>query len=136
MAGAVVPGFADRGTARARLDALRRAGFVTGTGSPWYGVGACTGRPGCARSLADVRADVRACLRAGVRAGTAPGPGGLPVYWSGCERRCGRPQQDHVDVVATGDGAYRVTSRGTAVPVPSRAELGDTIATARIRATK
>ncbi|WP_254076724.1 hypothetical protein [Streptomyces pacificus] len=139
--GAVVPGFADRGAARARLDALRRAGFVTGTGSPWYGVGACTGRPGCARSLADVRADVRAdigeYLRAGARAGTAPGPGGLPVYWSGCERRCGRPQQDHVDVVATGDGAYRVTApRGTAVPVPSRAELGDTIATARIRATK
>ncbi|MHC5702955.1 hypothetical protein OTC26_016170 [Streptomyces tirandamycinicus] len=138
--GAVVPGFADRGAARARLDALRRAGFVTGTGSPWYGVGACTGRPGCARSLADVRADVRACLQggaaAGVPAGAAPGPGGLPVYWSGCERRCGRPQGDHVDVVATGDGTYRVTARGTSVPVPSSAELGDTIATARIRATK
>ncbi|TLQ44749.1 hypothetical protein FEF34_18115 [Streptomyces marianii] len=122
--GAVLPGFADRGTALARLEALGRGGFITGTDSPWYGVGACTGRPGCAKSLADVRADA------------TPGLGGLPVYWSGCERRCGRPQGEYVDVVATGDGAYRVTAHGTPVPVPSRAELAGTIATARTRTTK
>ncbi|MFD9973050.1 hypothetical protein ACFWZR_01860 [Streptomyces sp. NPDC059017] len=122
--GAVVPGFADRGTARAHLDALGRAGLITGTDSPWWGVGACTGRPGCAKSLADVRADV------------TPGRGGLPVYWSGCERRCGRPQGEYVDVVATRDGAYRVTAHGSPVPVPSRAELEGTIATARTRTTK
>ncbi|MEU4127879.1 hypothetical protein [Streptomyces wuyuanensis] len=122
--GVVLPGFADRGTAEARLRALGRAGLVTGADSPWYGVGACTGRPGCARSLADVRADA------------VPGRGGLPVYWSGCERRCGRPRGDYVDVVAVGDGAYRVTAHGAPVPVPSRAELADTIATARTRTTK
>lgn len=122
--GVVLPGFADRGSARARLEALGRAGLITGTDSPWYGVGACTGRPGCAKSLADVRADA------------TPGRGGLPVYWSGCERRCGRPQGEYVDVVATGDGAYRVTAHGSPVPVPSRAALADTIATARTRTTK
>ncbi|MFG3304581.1 hypothetical protein [Streptomyces wuyuanensis] len=126
--GVVLPGFADRGTAEARLRALARAGLVTGTDSPWYGVGACTGRPGCAKSLADVRADVRADV--------APGRGGLPVYWSGCERRCGRPRGDYVDVVATGDGGYRVTAHGVPVPVTSRAALADTIATARTRTTK
>ncbi|MFD7614608.1 cobalamin biosynthesis protein CobG [Streptomyces sp. NPDC059828] len=118
--GVVVPGFADDGAARARLDALRRAGFVTGTDSPWFGVGACTGRPGCAKSLADVRAD----------ATPVDGPG-LPVYWSGCERRCGHPQGDHVDVVATTDGTYRVRVRGHSVPVPSRDRLAGTVAGAR-----
>ncbi|WP_244291916.1 hypothetical protein [Streptomyces wuyuanensis] len=122
--GVVLPGFADRGTAEARLRALGRAGLITRADSPWYGVGACTGRPGCAKSLADVRADA------------VPGRGGLPVYWSGCERRCGRPRGDYVDVVAVGDGAYRVTAHGVPVPVPSRAELADTIATARTRTTK
>ncbi|MFE7775424.1 cobalamin biosynthesis protein CobG [Streptomyces sp. NPDC057445] len=121
--GVVVPGFADRAAAGTRLTQLDDAGLITGPDSPWYGVGACTGRPGCAKSLADVRADA------------TPGRGGLPVYWSGCERRCGRPQGEYVDVVATADGAYRVTVHGAAVPVPSRAQLADTIATVRTRTT-
>ncbi|MEU3300744.1 cobalamin biosynthesis protein CobG [Streptomyces sp. NPDC006678] len=103
--GVVVPGFGSRDAAGARLGRLADAGFVTDAGSPWYGVGACTGRPGCAKSLADVRADATA----GARAGTAARHGGPPVYWSGCERRCGRPHGAYVDVVATADGTYRVT---------------------------
>ncbi|MFE9632130.1 cobalamin biosynthesis protein CobG [Streptomyces sp. NPDC006463] len=80
--------------------AARPAGLVTTPDSPWESVTACTGRPGCAKSLADVRADARAVAE------RTRGP--LPVHWSGCERRCGRPRAAAwVDVVATPDG-YRL----------------------------
>ncbi|MDX3328265.1 cobalamin biosynthesis protein CobG, partial [Streptomyces sp. ME02-6979-3A] len=96
--GAVVTGIrTDR--AAGLLDGLSGAGLITGPGSPWAGVGACIGRPGCAKSLADVRAD----------AGAAVGPAGrLPVYWSGCERRCGHPHGEWIDVVAT-PGGHRIS---------------------------
>ncbi|MFD5825592.1 hypothetical protein [Lentzea sp. NPDC060358] len=71
------------------------SGLITDPGSPWHGVSACTGRPGCAKSLSDVRADARAWL------GT---PHSRPVHWSGCSRRCGRPAGDVIEFVATGDG--------------------------------
>ncbi|MGW2178471.1 precorrin-3B synthase [Streptomyces sp. NPDC001732] len=96
--GIVVPG-ADRRRAPQLLDGLAAVGLVTGPDSPWTGVGACIGRPGCAKSLADVRADAAAVL----------GPvGALPVYWSGCERRCGHPRGEWVDVVA-GPDEYRIS---------------------------
>ncbi len=82
-----------------RLTGLDAVGLVTGPGSPWSGVGACIGRPGCAKAHADVRTDAAACLATG---------GGLPVHWSGCERRCGRPSGDHVDVLAVPGGGYRI----------------------------
>lgn len=147
--GVVVPGLP---TQRAGhwLDTLAEAGFITDAGSAWYGAGACTGRPGCAKSLADVRADAATVLTAAARptagrpqAGGPPlgdgardAPDGppaqhaprsapadqppagrrrprpLPVYWSGCERRCGHPQGRWVDVLAGADG-YRVTVVGT-----------------------
>ncbi|WP_030615765.1 precorrin-3B synthase [Streptomyces sclerotialus] len=99
--GAVLPGFG-RARAADRLAGLAAAGLITDPASPWYGVGACIGRPGCAKSLADVRADAATALGAG---------GGRAVHWSGCERRCGHPQGEWVDVVATGDG-YQVSLRG------------------------
>ncbi|MCG8921879.1 hypothetical protein [Lentzea sp. CC55] len=71
------------------------SGLITDPASPWHGVSACTGRPGCAKSLSDVRADARAWL------GT---PHDRPVHWSGCARRCGRPAGDVIEFVATGDG--------------------------------
>ncbi|MET8683235.1 cobalamin biosynthesis protein CobG [Streptomyces sp. NPDC004732] len=108
--GFVVPGFADGAAARERLAVLADAGHITDAASPWLGVGACTGRPGCAKSLSDVRADA------------VPGLGGLPVHWSGCERRCGHPWGDWVDVLATGDGQYEVTVR---VPGEDRTPLTD-----------
>ncbi|MCE7080510.1 hypothetical protein [Streptomyces sp. ST2-7A] len=79
------------------------AGLITRPDEPWHGVGACTGRPGCGRALADVRADA-------AHAHTRPrGPAALPVYWSGCPRRCGRPRGGPwLDVLAEPDG-YRVT---------------------------
>ncbi|MFI0740766.1 cobalamin biosynthesis protein CobG [Streptomyces sp. NPDC021100] len=104
--GVVVPGLAGADAAAARLAGLADAGLVVSAGSPWYGAGACAGRPGCAKSRADVRADATAALT-----GTRPGgTGGLPVYWSGCERRCGHPGGRWVDVLAVDDG-YRVTVR-------------------------
>ncbi|MFE9567265.1 cobalamin biosynthesis protein CobG [Streptomyces sp. NPDC006692] len=118
--GFVVPGFDER-AARERLRELGDAGFITAPDSPWTGVGACTGRPGCAKALADVRRDA------------LPGPGALPVYWSGCERRCGHPQGDWVDVTATADGHYTVAVRGAAareVPV-AEGELAEAVARAR-----
>ncbi|KAB7845459.1 cobalamin biosynthesis protein CobG [Streptomyces mobaraensis] len=104
--GVVVPGLADAGEAAARLAGLADAGLVVSAASPWYGAGACAGRPGCAKSRADVRADATAALT-----GTRPGgTGDLPVYWSGCERRCGHPGGRWVDVLAADDG-YRVAVR-------------------------
>lgn len=70
-------------------------GLFTSADSPWHGVSACTGRPGCAKSLSDVRADVARWV------GT---PHAGRVHWSGCARRCGRPAGDVVEFVATGDG--------------------------------
>ncbi|MFF8640654.1 cobalamin biosynthesis protein CobG [Streptomyces sp. NPDC015345] len=118
--GFVLPGFEDDAAARERLRALADAGFIADPRSPWLGVSACTGRPGCAKSLADVRADA------------VPGAGGLPVHFSGCERRCGHPRGDWVDALATGDGRYEVTVRtgGTAAPV-SGANLTETVTRAR-----
>ncbi|MER6911211.1 precorrin-3B synthase [Streptomyces sp. NPDC000594] len=102
--GIVVPAVA-AGRAADRLAALAATGLVTGADSPWWGVGACAGRPGCAKSLADVRADATA-LVALTPTGDR-GRGALPVYWSGCGRGCGRPPGDRIDVVAESTG-YRV----------------------------
>lgn len=126
--GIVVPGLpADE--APARLASLAAAGLVTSPDSTWHRAGACAGRPGCAKSRADVRADAAACL-----AHSASGQP-LPVYWSGCERRCGHPTDGRwVDVLATDDG-YRIAVRDGAtetapVTVPS-ADLAGAVATAR-----
>ncbi|WP_327269054.1 precorrin-3B synthase [Streptomyces sp. NBC_01218] len=124
--GVVVPGL-DAAAARQALDSLAGAGLVTGAGSPWSGVGACVGRPGCAKSLADVRAEAEAAL----------GPAGrLPVYWSGCERRCGHPHGEWIDVVATPEGRRITHVRGDtrATPVTVRddpAALAAAVAAAR-----
>ncbi|MFI7339077.1 cobalamin biosynthesis protein CobG [Streptomyces sp. NPDC050085] len=71
------------------------------TDSPWTRVGACIGRPGCAKSHADVRADATA------RIGEAHPA--LPTYWSGCERRCGHPTGPYIDIVARPHGTYDIT---------------------------
>ncbi|HEY0403020.1 MAG TPA: precorrin-3B synthase [Blastococcus sp.] len=81
---------------------LTAAALVLDPASSWLRVTACAGRPGCAKSLADVRPDATAA----VTTGTLPA-GGVRQHWAGCERRCGRPRGDVVDVVATGLG-YRV----------------------------
>ncbi|SET51398.1 precorrin-3B synthase [Geodermatophilus poikilotrophus] len=97
----VVPDLAEDAVDDAAV-ALHRTGMVFDAGSPWTRVTACAGRPGCAKSLADVRADATAA----VATGTLP-VDGARQHWAGCERRCGRPQGEVVDVVATGTG-YRL----------------------------
>ncbi|KUJ65970.1 hypothetical protein ACZ90_41715 [Streptomyces albus subsp. albus] len=123
--GVVLPGLPG-GSGRARMAELAAAGLVVDRGSPWSGVGACTGRPGCAKSLTDVRADAARAAR-----GT---PGALPVYWSGCERRCGHPGTGRwVDVLAGGDG-YRIAVRGGPehpAQVVTAEQAADAVAAAR-----
>jgi len=88
------------------VEALTAAGLVADAASPWAGVTACAGRPGCASALGDVRADARAA----VAASSGPNlPDTLPVHWVGCERRCGAPRGRHVEMLATADG-YLVSS--------------------------
>ncbi|KAK1184069.1 nitrite reductase [Streptomyces sp. NBS 14/10] len=111
--GVVLPGFSP-GDAEAALRELADAELVTAPHSPWFGVGACTGRPGCAKSLADVRAEAARAVAGEASGDGRPGPprSRLPVYFSGCERRCGHPGGPvrWVDVLATGDG-YQVAVR-------------------------
>ncbi|MDQ0772278.1 precorrin-3B synthase [Streptomyces aurantiacus] len=92
------------------LARLAAVGLVTDPASPWLRVGACIGRPGCAKSRADVRADATGTLGAVDTVGAVGTAGlrGLPLYWSGCERRCGHPGGERIDVVAAPDGGYRL----------------------------
>ncbi len=92
----VVPDLPEDRVDDAAVD-LHRTGVVFDADSPWTRVTACAGRPGCAKALADVRADAAAAVAAGV---LPPGR----VHWAGCDRRCGRPRGDVVDVVATAAG--------------------------------
>ncbi|MEV6946744.1 precorrin-3B synthase [Streptomyces sp. NPDC051172] len=121
--GVVLPG-----VSAGELPELEAMGLVTGPTSPWLGVGACVGRPGCAKSLADVRTDAAAALE-------GSGANKLPVYWSGCDRRCGRPRGDHVDVVARTDGYQVAVVRDGRSLATTRAhhpsELAATVAAAR-----
>lgn len=109
-------------TARGAAADLPRLGLVTDAADPWALIGACTGLPGCASSHADVRADA-ARLRDQMRGHTRDHPrddgdrreGGadVPVYLSGCPRRCGHPRTAHVEAVAgtataPNNGAYAV----------------------------
>ncbi|MER0481117.1 precorrin-3B synthase [Streptomyces sp. Edi2] len=126
--GIVLPGLPAAAAPR-RLAELTAAGLTTDPASPWHRLGACTGRPGCAKSRTDVRADATAAVAAGTtvpdEAPTGSPPSGVPVYWSGCERRCGHPHGTWVDVLATAEG-YRVAlvepdaAAPTAVPTATR----------------
>lgn len=98
--GVVLPHLVDPTAALSTLDA---AGLVVDDASPWNGVTACAGQPGCAKSWTDVRGDARRALPLL--------PAGAAVHFAGCSRRCGRPRGDAVDVVAGPEG-YEV-SRGT-----------------------
>lgn len=109
----------DEGPAETVVRVLAPMGLIFDATSPWLRVSACAGRPGCAKSLTDVRADLAAAvdtervLPGEQRAGEVVVPAADVTvagrqHWSGCERRCGRPTALVTDVVATPDG-YRVT---------------------------
>ncbi|QGK72360.1 precorrin-3B synthase [Allosaccharopolyspora coralli] len=105
----LVPGLA-AAEAATRAQHLREQGFVVEADSPWSGMTACTGTPGCAKSHADVQRDAH-------RVAESLEPGGTPVHWVGCSRRCGTPRATAVEVLATGAGydvrlADEVTASG------------------------
>lgn len=91
----VIPDVTD---GEAAISAVASVGLGAGSDSHWYGLSCCAGRPGCAKSLADVQAE----------AATAPHEPGVITHWSGCERRCGRPRNTTVDVIATAHGYERI----------------------------
>jgi precorrin-3B synthase len=78
------------------LRVLAPLGLVFDEHSPWLGISACTGSPGCEHSVADVRADAALALSV------------EPTehrHFVGCERACGSPPTGQV-LVANGQG-YR-----------------------------
>ena len=81
----------DEGVADTALRVLAPMGLVFDENSPWLTVSACTGSPGCAQSLADVRADAAAAAldAASGRRGAAPPE---HRHYVGCERACGSPR--------------------------------------------
>lgn len=124
--GVVVPGVVPQ-EADGLLELLGEAGLITRADSPWRGVGACIGRPGCAKSLADVQAQAAAAL----------GPvGALPVHWSGCARRCGHPHGDWVDVVATPQGHQISVVRGELRDTPVSVPDGSSALSAAVAAAR
>jgi precorrin-3B synthase len=96
--GVIVPDLTPE-AARRWAQALADAGLPVEPTSRWSGVTACAGRPGCAKSLADVRTDAD---------DSSTRSDGLPVHWIGCARGCGSPSGPHVRVEATPTG-YAVT---------------------------
>lgn len=95
-------------TADAAAGVLTEAGFVLDPLDPWTSLGACTGLPGCLKSRADVR-EAASRVRTDLLERSRDARGlDLPVYLSGCERRCGHPRTTHVDAVAIDATTYRV----------------------------
>jgi len=84
--GLVVAGAAEQ------LALLLSAGLVADPSSAWATVSGCVGAPWCASGRVDTQALIRSVA-------------GLHTDWprthvSGCERRCGAPTGDHLDLVA------------------------------------
>ena len=84
--GLVLPHAADR------LAELTAAGLVLEYDSPWTMISACVGAPYCASGRIETLALAARLARTAVS---------LPrIHISGCERRCGAPNHDHLDLVA------------------------------------
>ncbi|MCQ9370211.1 precorrin-3B synthase [Corynebacterium sp. 35RC1] len=92
------------GDAEAVVKVLAPLGLIFDANSPWLKVTACTGLPGCQKSLSYTQQDAIALVESG------DVPAGL-VHFSGCDRRCGHPLEHHTEYVATGDGEYEVATR-------------------------
>lgn len=86
----------DEAVADVALRVLAPLGLVFDEHSPWLNVSACTGSPGCAHSLADVRADAARALDTDTA---------VHRHFVGCNRACGSPLAGEV-LLATADG-YR-----------------------------
>ena len=78
--------------AAASTEALRHAGLITDSGSPWTKITACVGAPACAKSVIDTR-------KLAVQTADRDPLPTRPLHISGCERRCGAPVVDHDELV-------------------------------------
>ncbi|SHW29876.1 precorrin-3B synthase [Mycobacteroides abscessus subsp. abscessus] len=85
----------EEGIADTSLRVLAPMGLIFDEHSPWLSISSCTGSPGCAKSLSDVRSDAAAAAESGE-------PGGRR-HFVGCERACGSPAVGEV-LVATNSG--------------------------------
>ncbi len=80
--------------AAARLPDLTAAGLVADDTSPWTMITACVGAPYCGKARMETLVAARELARR---------PTSTPLrrtHLSGCERRCGAPNHDHVELVA------------------------------------
>lgn len=91
----------EEGMAEEVVRVLAPMGMIFDENSPWIDASACIGSPGCDKSHADVRTDLTDAIAEGTI------ERGVRQHWAGCDRRCGRPKGDVVDVVA-GPTGYRV----------------------------
>lgn len=87
----------DEEIADTALRVLAPLGLIFDERSPWLNVSTCTGSPGCARSLADVRQDAALAVEAG------EADDGEHRHLVGCDRACGSPPTGQV-LVATDRG--------------------------------
>lgn len=90
--GLVIPGAAES------LTQLAEVGLVVDDADVWSTISACVGAPGCAKSRISTAEMARA-----LAARLTTQPPAQPVHIVGCERRCGAPALDHVDLVAPQD---------------------------------
>lgn len=99
--GLILPGSAGR------LERLEHAGLVVDDTSTWANISACVGAPACGRARVDTKAVAE--LLVGSR---------VPLrrlHISGCERRCGAPTGEHLDLVAPqSDDALQTVRRARA----------------------
>jgi precorrin-3B synthase len=96
--GLILPHAADR------LADLATAGLIVQDGSPWSMISACVGAPYCASARIETLSLAKRLVQA---AGTLP-----RTHLSGCERRCGAPNHDHLDLVAPTEAeAFAPTGR-------------------------
>ncbi len=76
------------------------AGYVVDPADPWASISACTGLPNCVKSAIDTVAMAEALVD---EARLDPSLIRRPVHVSGCDRRCGEPHGDHLDLLAPVD---------------------------------
>ncbi len=90
----VLPGAAGITSRRLASRRLREAGLICEAGTGWEGLTACVGAPYCRRTT--LRTGLLAAQIAGRRADLAGHP--TRIHLSGCERHCGAPAQQHLDL--------------------------------------
>lgn len=80
--------------------ALTRLGMSVDPRHPANWISACGGQPGCRRAHADVRGDAWQQMH------SSDYQPGVRIHYVGCARRCGHPNAQHWERLATAQGEY------------------------------